>query len=455
MPGAAVGGVDRVRLTPYNNLTTPEEFPALSDDIPLGLMLGLLFILVCLSAFFSSSETGMMSINRYRLNHQANAGSRSAKRVVELLKRPDRLLGVILIGNNLVNNLAASIATIVAIHFFGDVSGPAIATLALTIVVLIFGEVTPKTYAAIKPDRIALPASLILAPLLRLFYPVVWLVNVISNGLLRLIGVRHLDAGADSLTRDELRSVVHEAGPMIPSRHQAMLLSILDLENVTVNDIMVPRHEIVGLDLDDDLETLLAQIRQSQHTRLPIFKGDINNIIGILHLRNASRFLSKPDLQKAAIVQEAREPYFIPESTPLHTQLLNFQQQKRRIGVVVDEYGDVQGLATLEDILEEIVGEFTTDVAGTYRDIHPQPDGSYVIEGTANIREVNKALGWQLPTDGPKTLNGLILEELESFPDAQVCLQIGTSRLEILEIGDNLITSARCWQQGVRRRATE
>ncbi|KAA0019796.1 HlyC/CorC family transporter [Salinicola corii] len=427
----------------------------MSDDIPLGLMLGLLFVLVCLSAFFSSSETGMMSINRYRLNHQANAGSRSAGRVVELLKRPDRLLGVILIGNNLVNNLAASIATIVAIHFFGDVSGPAIATLVLTIVVLIFGEVTPKTYAAVKPDHIALPASLILAPLLRLLYPVVWLVNAISNGLLRLIGVRHLDAGADNLTRDELRSVVHEAGSLIPSRHQAMLLSILDLENVTVNDIMVPRHEIVGLDLDDDLETLLAQIRQSQHTRLPIFKGDINNIIGILHLRNASRFLSKPDLNKAAIVQEAREPYFIPESTPLHTQLLNFQQQKRRIGVVVDEYGDVEGLATLEDILEEIVGEFTTDVAGTYKDIHPQTDGGYIIEGTANIREVNKALGWQLPTDGPKTLNGLILEELESFPDAQACLQIGATRLEILEIGDNLITSVRCWQQGVRRRSSE
>ncbi|MHB0776884.1 HlyC/CorC family transporter [Halomonas sp. WWR20] len=424
----------------------------MNDDIPLGLLFGLLFLLICLSAFFSSSETGMMSINRYRLSHRANSGERAAKRVMKLLARPDRLIGVILIGNNFVNNLAASIATIIAIHFFGDVSGPAISTLVLTIVVLIFAEVTPKTYAAIKPERIAYPTSVVLDPLLKVLYPLVWLVNAISNGLLRLMGVKEIEGGADNLTRDELRTVVHEAGTLIPRRHQAMLLSILDLENVTVNDIMVPRHEIVGLDLDDDLETLLTQIRASQHTRLPVYKGDINNIIGILHLRNAARFLSKPELTKVAIVQEAREPYFIPESTPLHTQLLNFQQQKRRIAIVVDEYGDVQGLATLEDILEEIVGEFTTDVAGNHREIHLQDDGSYVIEGTTNIRDINKVLGWQLPTDGPKTLNGLILEHLESFPDAPACLQVGATRMEILTLKDNLITSARCWHQARRAR---
>ncbi|MCG7601709.1 HlyC/CorC family transporter [Halomonas sp. McH1-25] len=422
----------------------------MNDDIPLGLLFGLLFLLICLSAYFSSSETGMMSINRYRLSHQAKSGDRAAKRVMRLLGRPDRLIGVILIGNNFVNNLAASIATIIAIHFFGEVSGPAIATLVLTIVVLIFAEVTPKTYAAIKPERIAYPSSLALEPLLKALYPLVWLVSAISNGLLRLLGVRNLEGGADNLTRDELRTVVHEAGTMIPRRHQAMLLSILDLENVTVNDIMVPRHEVSGIDLDDDLDNILAQIRASQHTRVPVYKGDINNIIGILHLRNAARFLSKPEVTKAAIVQEAREPYFIPESTPLHTQLLNFQQQKRRIGIVVDEYGDVEGLVTLEDILEEIVGEFTTNVAGMHKEIHLQDDGSYVIEGTANIREINKMLGWQLPTDGPKTLNGLILEHLESFPDAPACLQLGATRMEILQVKDNLITAARCWQQ-VRR----
>jgi Mg2+/Co2+ transporter CorB len=395
----------------------------------------------------------MMSINRYRLSHQANSGERAAKRVLRLLSRPDRLIGVILIGNNFVNNLAASIATIIAIHFFGDVSGPAIATAALTIVILIFAEVTPKTFAAVKPERIAYPASVALEPLLKLFYPFVWLVNAISNGLLRLLGIRDIDGSADNLTRDELRTVVHEAGTMIPRRHQTMLLSILDLENVTVNDIMVPRQEIAGIDLDDDLETILAQIRSSQHTRVPVYKGDINNIIGILHLRNAARFLSKPEVTKAAIVQEAREPYFIPESTPLHTQLLNFQQHKRRIGIVVDEYGDVEGLATLEDILEEIVGEFTTDEAATHREIHPQDDGSYIIEGTTNIRDINKVLAWQLPTDGPKTLNGLILEHLEAFPDAPACLQLGAIRMEILQIKDNLITSARCWQSARRARA--
>ncbi|AQU83618.1 MULTISPECIES: HlyC/CorC family transporter [unclassified Halomonas] len=418
----------------------------MSDDFPLGLLFGLLALLILLSAFFSSSETGMMSINRYRLSHQANSGDRRAKRVLRLLSRPDRLIGVILIGNNFVNNLAASIATIIAIHFFGDVSGPAISTALLTITILIFAEVTPKTYAAIKPERIAYPASVALGPLLKLLYPLVWLVNVISNGLLRLVGVKSVESGGDSLTRDELRTVVHEAGTLIPYRHRAMLLSILDLENVTVNDIMVPRHEVLGIDLDDPLEDILTQIRTSQHTRLPVYKGDINNIIGMLHLRNAARFLSRSEVTKAAIVQEAREPYFIPESTPLHTQLLNFQKQKRRIGIVVDEYGDVEGLVTLEDILEEIVGEFTTDVSED-EEIHQQDDGSHVIEGTANIRDINKMLGWQLPTDGPKTLNGLILEHLEAFPEGPASLQIGNIRMEILEIRDNLITSARCWQK--------
>ncbi|WP_444678570.1 HlyC/CorC family transporter [Halomonas sp. E19] len=424
----------------------------MSDDFPLGLLFGLLFLLICLSAFFSSSETGMMSINRYRLNHQANSGDSRARRVSRLLLRPDRLIGVILIGNNFVNNLAASIATIIAIHFFGEVTGPAVATALLTITILIFAEVTPKTYAAVKPERIAFPASRALEPLLKLLYPLVWLVNVISNNLLKLLGVKSIEGGGDHLTRDELRTIVHEAGTLIPHRHQAMLLSILDLENVTVNDIMVPRHEVVGIDLDDDLEDILTQIRTSQHTRLPVFKGDINNIIGMLHLRNAARFLSRPEVTKASIVQEAREPYFIPESTPLHTQLLNFQKQKRRIGIVVDEYGDVDGLVTLEDILEEIVGEFTTDVAGQEQDIHRQDDGSHVIDGTANIRDINRMLGWQLPTDGPKTLNGLILEHLESFPDGPACLQIGITRMEILEVRDNLITSARCWQVPRQRR---
>ncbi|HIX61370.1 MAG TPA: HlyC/CorC family transporter [Candidatus Halomonas stercoripullorum] len=419
----------------------------MSNDLPLGLLFGLLFLLIFLSAFFSSSETGMMSLNRYRLNHQANSGDSRARRVLRLLARPDRLIGVILIGNNLVNNLAAAIATVIAIGFFGEVTGAAVGPLALTIVLLIFSEVSPKTYAAIKPERIAYPASLLLEPLLKLLYPLVWLVNAVSNNLLRLVGIKSIESGGESLTRDELRTVVHEAGTLIPHRHQAMLLSILDLENVTVNDIMVPRHEVVGIDLDDSLESILEQVRSSQYTRLPVYKGDINNIIGMLHLRNAARFLSAEEVTKAAIVQEAREPYFIPESTPLHTQLLNFQKQKRRIGIVVDEYGDMEGLVTLEDILEEIVGEFTTDVAGQDQEIRRQEDDSHVIEGTANIRDINRTLGWKLPTDGPKTLNGLILEHLEAFPDGPASLQIGNVRMEILEVRDNLITEARCWHE--------
>ena len=318
---------------------------------------------------------------------------------------------------------------------------------------LIFSEVSPKTYAAIKPERIAYPASLLLEPLLKLLYPLVWLVNAVSNNLLRLVGIKSIESGGESLTRDELRTVVHEAGTLIPHRHQAMLLSILDLENVTVNDIMVPRHEVVGIDLDDSLESILEQVRSSQYTRLPVYKGDINNIIGMLHLRNAARFLSAEEVTKAAIVQEAREPYFIPESTPLHTQLLNFQKQKRRIGIVVDEYGDMEGLVTLEDILEEIVGEFTTDVAGQDQEIRRQEDDSHVIEGTANIRDINRTLGWKLPTDGPKTLNGLILEHLEAFPDGPASLQIGNVRMEILEVRDNLITEARCWQAVLGRQS--
>ena len=425
----------------------------MSNDLPLGLLFGLLFLLIFLSAFFSSSETGMMSLNRYRLNHQANSGDSRARRVLRLLARPDRLIGVILIGNNLVNNLAAAIATVIAIGFFGEVTGAAVGPLALTIVLLIFSEVSPKTYAAIKPERIAYPASLLLEPLLKLLYPLVWLVNAVSNNLLRLVGIKSIESGGESLTRDELRTVVHEAGTLIPHRHQAMLLSILDLENVTVNDIMVPRHEVVGIDLDDSLESILEQVRSSQYTRLPVYKGDINNIIGMLHLRNAARFLSAEEVTKAAIVQEAREPYFIPESTPLHTQLLNFQKQKRRIGIVVDEYGDMEGLVTLEDILEEIVGEFTTDVAGQDQEIRRQEDDSHVIEGTANIRDINRTLGWKLPTDGPKTLNGLILEHLEAFPDGPASLQIGNVRMEILEVRDNLITEARCWQAVIGRQS--
>jgi Mg2+/Co2+ transporter CorB len=397
--------------------------------------------LILLSAFFSSSETGMMSLNRYRLKHMAKTGHRGARRAQSLLNRTDQLIGVILIGNNFVNIFASAIATVIAIRIWGD-AGIAIATVLLTIVILIFAEVTPKTLAALFPEKIAFPASHVLGPLLKLLYPVVWAVNLFTGAILKIIGVSADDAANEHLSREELRTLVNEAGALIPAKHKDMLVSILDLEKVTVNDIMVPRNEVVGIDLDDDLDTILRQLRSSQHTRLPVFKGDINNIQGVLHLRNASKLLLHDEINKAMLMQLCREPYFIPESTPLNTQLINFQKEKRRFGIVVDEYGEVLGLATLEDILEEIVGEFTTDYAATSPDIIPQDDGTYIIDGTSAVRTINKTLGWKLPIDGPKTLNGLITETLENIPDTNVCLKVGGHRVEVLQIKDNVVKAA-------------
>ena len=408
--------------------------------------------LILLSAFFSSSETGMMSLNRYRLKHMAKTGHRGARRAQSLLNRTDQLIGVILIGNNFVNIFASAIATVIAIRIWGD-AGIAIATVLLTIVILIFAEVTPKTLAALFPEKIAFPASHVLGPLLKLLYPVVWAVNLFTGAILKIIGVSADDAANEHLSREELRTLVNEAGALIPAKHKDMLVSILDLEKVTVNDIMVPRNEVVGIDLDDDLDTILRQLRSSQHTRLPVFKGDINNIQGVLHLRNASKLLLHDEINKAMLMQLCRVPYFIPESTPLNTQLINFQKEKRRFGIVVDEYGEVLGLATLEDILEEIVGEFTTDYAATSPDIIPQDDGTYIIDGTSAVRTINKTLGWKLPIDGPKTLNGLITETLENIPDTNVCLKVGGHRVEVLQIKDNVVKAAIVHPKKKKKRA--
>ncbi|HEY9118983.1 MAG TPA: HlyC/CorC family transporter [Marinobacter sp.] len=408
--------------------------------------------LILLSAFFSSSETGMMSLNRYRLKHMAKTGHKGAKRAQSLLNRTDQLIGVILIGNNFVNIFASAIATVIAIRIWGD-AGIAIATVLLTIVILIFAEVTPKTLAALFPEKIAFPASHILGPLLKILYPVVWAVNLFTGAILKIIGVSANDAANEHLSREELRTLVNEAGALIPAKHKDMLVSILDLEKVTVNDIMVPRNEVAGIDLEDDLDTILRQLRSSQHTRLPVFKGDINNIQGVLHLRNVSRLLQQDDINKAMLMQLCREPYFIPESTPLNTQLINFQKEKRRFGIVVDEYGEVLGLATLEDILEEIVGEFTTDYAATSPDIIPQNDGTYIIDGTSAVRTINKTLGWKLPTDGPKTLNGLITEALENIPDTNVCLKVSGHRVEVLQIKDNVVKAAIVHPKKRKKRA--
>lgn len=412
------------------------------NEAPLGLLFSILAALILLSGFFSSSETSMMSLNRYRLKHLKEKGHRGARRAGKLLDRPDRLIGLILIGNNLVNIFASAIATVIAIQLWGN-AGIAIATVSLTLVILIFAEITPKTIAALHPEKVAFPASLILVPLMKVLYPVVWLVNAITNNLLRLLGIdasKHPELG---LSSDELRTIVNDAGHHIPQRHQGMLLNILELEKVTVDDIMIPRVEVYGLDLDEDDDCLLRRIQSSEYTRLPVFKDDINDISGILHMRRTSRFIDAQGLRREAMIAELEPPYFIPEGTPLHTQLLNFQQQKHRIAVVVDEYGEVMGLVALEDILEEIVGEFTSNLAETIEDIYPQKDGSFIINGSATIRDINKSLDWQLPTEGPKTLNGLLLEYLESFPDGNAGISIDDYALEILDLQDNMIQAVR------------
>jgi magnesium and cobalt exporter, CNNM family len=412
------------------------------NDAPLGLLFSVLAALILFSGFFSSSETGMMSLNRYRLKHLKKNNHRGAKRATKLLQRPDRLIGLILIGNNLVNILASAIATVIAIRLWGD-AGIIVATISLTLVVLIFAEITPKTIAALYPEKVAFPASLILLPLLKIMYPVVWFVNSITNGLLRLLGVDPEGGNNEHLSREELHTLVAEGGALIPARRKHMMLNLLALEDVSVDDIMVPRNEVYGIDLDDSDDEILRCIQTSSHTRVPVWRDDVNNITGVLHLRNISKVIDRQGLDRAALEREMEQPYFIPESTPLNTQLMNFQEHKHRLAVVVDEYGEVMGLVALEDILEEIVGEFTSNIIETTDNIFPQRDGSHIIAGTANIRDINKSLDWDLPTDGPKTLSGLALEHLESFPDGNAGMAIGPYRLEILELEGNVVRAVR------------
>ena len=391
----------------------------------------------------------MMALNRYRMRHLAKEGHSGAKRATKLLERPDRLLGVILIGNNFVNFSAASIATLLAIQILGE-EGVAWAPVICTFVFLIFAEVAPKTIAANYPEKIALPSSHILSLLLLLLWPLVWAVSALSNTLLKLLGIQHQNDQGDHLSREELRTLVFE-GAKIASQSQDMMLGVLDLDEVTVDDIMVPKSEIIGIDLEEPLEDIINQLRNAQHTRLPVFREDIDHVIGMLHVRDAIRFLTSDEPNKASLVQEIDEVYFVPENTTLQRQIRNFQARKERIALVVDEYGDVQGIVTLEDILEEIVGEFTTDLASASSDIHPQEDGSFVVDGGATIRSINRALTWDLPADGPKTLNGLMTDRLETFPEAPVSIEIDEYRLEVVRLKDNMIATAKL----TRRAATE
>lgn len=412
---------------------------------PVGLMFGLLILLIIFSAFFSSSETSMMSLNRYRLKHLKRSGHSGAKRVSALLEAPEKLLGVILIGNNFVNLLAASIATSIAIELFGNPE-TVITTILLTLIILIFAEITPKTIAALYPEKLAYPFSFPLVFLLKVLYPLVWAANRISHRLIRILGLKPTGSDSHQLSPDELRTVLHESGDLIPKKGHGMLLNILNLDEVTVNDILVPRNDIVGIDIEDEVDEILAQISIGHHTRIPVYKGDIDHLVGVLHMRDLGKLISADPLTRAAILLECDDPYYIPESTPLSTQLINFQSNKERMAFVVDEYGVILGIVTLEDILEEIVGEFTTDMADSSRDIHPQEDGSYLIDGSASIREINKALDWDLDTSNAKTINGLLVELLEAIPDCAVGIRLGDYFAEIVQVKDNMIKTVRMWR---------
>ncbi|USD65697.1 CNNM domain-containing protein [Vibrio sp. SCSIO 43136] len=416
------------------------------DAISTEVLFAILAVLIVISGYFSGSETGMMSLNRYRLRHMSKEGHRGARRVEKLLSRPDRLIGLILIGNNLVNILASAIATIIGMRLYGDL-GVAIATGALTLVVLVFAEVTPKTLASIYPERVSYASSIVLTILMKLLSPLVVIVNFITNGFIRLLGIKVAHDSDDHLSSDELRTVVNEAGGLIPRRHQDMLLSILDLENVTVNDIMVPRNEITGVDINDDWKSIVRQLTHSPHGRIVLYRDQIDEVVGIVRLREAYRLmLEKNEFTKESLLRAADEVYFIPEATPLNVQLLKFQRNKERVGLIVDEYGDIIGLITLEDILEEIVGEFTTSIAPSLSDeITPQTDGSFLIEGSANIRDINKGLKWQLPTDGPRTLNGLILEHLEDLPESHISVKIAEHNMEIVDFTENRIKMVKVY----------
>ncbi|SDZ93585.1 HlyC/CorC family transporter [Alkalimonas amylolytica] len=422
------------------------------DAIATSTLFIILGVLIFISAYFSGSETGMMSVNPYRLKHLANEKNKAAIRVSQLLKRPDRLIGLILIGNNLVNIAASAIATVIGLRLFGDI-GIAIATFGLTLVILVFAEVTPKTLAALHPERVAFPSSVILKPLLKVLYPMVWLVNQVTNTFLKLFGISAEQHQGNSLSAEELRTVVHEAGALIPEQHQSMLVGVLDLEHATVEDIMIPRNEISGLDVNDDWKQLVRQLANSPHSRLLLYRDTIDDALGFLNTRDLVRPLLKKQLTKATLLRAVRDIYYIPEGTPLSTQLLKFQASKERIGLVVDEYGDIQGLVTLEDILEEVVGDFTTDVIDdNHEEIIAQPDGTVLVEGGINLRDLNRELQLNFPTNGPKTLNGLVLEYLEEIPQGSLSLKLAGYKMEIVEVQDNMIKTIRLFPLSKKRR---
>jgi len=417
------------------------------ETIPLGALVGALVFLIILSAFFSASEISMMALNRYRLKHKVESGHRSAILIDKLLKKPDRLLGIILLGNNAVNVAASSISTLIALQLLGKeaaVTAAGITALLLTIVLLIFAEVTPKTLAATYPEQVAFPASFVLYWLLRVLYPLVWVVNLVSNQILRIFGAKgKAKAKSNALSSEELRVAVLETGRLIPESHQTMLLNILDLEKMTVEDVMIPRPQIAGIDIEGNWDEIVQQLGSSNYTRLPVYKGSLDKIIGTVHIRKVLNLIRMGELSKQRFEEIITEPYFIPEGTTLTTQLLNFRAVKRHHGLVVDEYGDIQGLVTLEEILEEIVGDFTSQATGLNDAYQLIENNTYVVKGNANLRDLNKQLNWNLPIKDSRTLNGLIVEYLEDIPAPGTSLRIDNYLVEILRARGATVQSAK------------
>ena len=414
------------------------------DDIPLSALIGALIFLVFLSAFFSAAEISWVTLNRYRLRHQTEAGNRGARLAAKLLERPDRLIGVILLGSNSINALFSALTTVTVIRVWGQKESTiGIAAVIIALVVLILTDLAPKTLAALHPERIAYPSAYVLRPLLKISYPVVWFINILANSLLRLFGVNVQARATEKISADELKTLVMEAGVLMPETHQDMLVAILELEKLTVDDVMVPRGEIEGIDLDDEWEDIAAKLGTSRYTRLPVYRGSLDDVVGIVHLRKVMRLMHSSNFSREAFLPLIVEPYFIPQGTPLSTALLNFRANRRRIALIVDGYGDILGLVTLEEILEEIVGDFTSPGTALAEEIQSQADGSYLVHGSVTLRDLNRRLDWDLPTNGPKTLNGLITEYLEDLPEPGTSLRLNGYQADVVRTRGTSVQLAR------------
>ena len=418
------------------------------EQIPLATQLVALAVLLIFSGLFSIAETSMIALNRYRLRAMVKLGNRAAKRVAELLERTDRLLGVILLGNNLVNIAAAVLTSVITIGLFGRNEYALMAsTGGLTFLVLVFAEITPKVIGAAYPERIALPLSYVLGPLLKVLYPIVWFVNLFSSSILWVLRIRP-PSGAEMqrLSQEELRTLVLEHSHFLPKKHQSILVNLFDLERITIEDVMTPRTQIEAIDLDAPAETLVGQLTTSYHTRLVAYRGELDNVVGIVHLRRALSALADGRLDKPALEAVIAEPYFVPADTPAFAQLQYFQENQQRLALVVDEYGDLLGLLTLEDIIEEIIGEFTTTAPLRASSYAWSAGDTAIVEGSSSLRELNRKLGLAFPLDGPKTLNGLILEHFQDIPEAGVSLKIHGVPMEVVQTQDRVVKTVRLFR---------